>query len=79
VETRFGLEASQLLFFKDHLAPKVGVQVMPKGGVLGLERFYEKSYAYIGGENNGNICASSIGFMVTSHLHFLFMDVEGGS
>jgi len=63
------------------LAPKVGVQVMPKGGVLGLERFYERSYAYIGGENNcnGNICASSIGFMVTSHLHFLFMDVERGS
>jgi hypothetical protein len=45
-----------------------------KGGVLGLERFYEKSYAYIGGENNGNICAFSIGFMFTSHLHlFLWM------
>jgi hypothetical protein len=50
---------------------------MPKGGVLGLERFY--GYACIGGENNGNICASNIGFMVTSYLHFLFMDVEGGS
>ncbi len=57
------------------MAPKVGVQVKPKGGVLGLERFYERSYAYIGGENN----ASSINFIVTSHMHFLFMDVEGGS
>jgi len=50
VETRFGLEASQLYIFKDHSAPKVGVQVMPKGGVLGLERFYERSYACIGGK-----------------------------
>jgi hypothetical protein len=55
-----------------HLAPKVGVQVMPKCGVLGLERFYERSYAYIGGKNNGNICAFSIGFMFTSHLHFFY-------
>lgn len=66
-------------FLRIILAPKVGVQVMPKGGVLGLERFYEKSYVYIGGKNNGNICASNIGFMITSHLHFLFMDIEGGS
>ncbi len=61
------------------MAPKVGVQVMPKGGVLGLERFYERSYAYIGGENNcnGNICASSISFMVTSDLHFYLWMLKG--
>jgi hypothetical protein len=63
----------------DHLAPKVGVQVMPKGGVLGLKRFYERSYACIGGENNGNMCASNSGFMFISHLHFILMDVESGS
>jgi hypothetical protein len=40
---------------------------MAKGGVIGLERFYERSYAYVGGENNGNICAFNIGFIFTSH------------
>jgi hypothetical protein len=39
------------------LAPKIGVQVMPKGRVPKLKSFCVKGYACIGVENNGHLCA----------------------
>jgi hypothetical protein len=51
---------------------------MPNSDVLGLASFFGKGFAYISGKK-GNICVANIGFMFINHLHFWFMDVEGGS
>lgn len=53
-------------------------RIMPNSDVLGLASFFGKGFAYISGKK-GNICVANIGFMFINHLHFWFMDVEGGS
>jgi len=45
---------------------------------LGWQVFLEKVLP-TSVEKNGNICVANIGFMFINHLHFWFMDVEGGS
>jgi hypothetical protein len=44
---------------------------------LGWQVFLEKVLLTL--VEKGNICVANIGFMFINHLHFLFMDVEGGS